>query len=85
MRAQRNDELPNEANWDFLEEEAEEPIVTAAAKLWPLFFGEAAEEAKPESRLAAAACSGVPYFLGLPLFLFTVSGGDDTAEGTVWG
>lgn len=39
-------------------------------------------EDKEESLLAAAACSGVLYFLGLPLFLRTaVSKGDETAEG----
>lgn len=43
----------------------------------------AAEEAEEEMRLAAAACSGVPYFLGLPLFLLTLSGGEEIAdEGT---
>lgn len=35
-----------------------------------------------DSLFATAACSGVPYFLGLPLFLLTpVSNGEETAEG----
>lgn len=40
-------------------------------------------EDKEESLLAAAACSGVLYFLGLPLFLRTpVCNGEETADGT---
>lgn len=40
-------------------------------------------EDKEESFLAAAACSGVLYFRGLPLFLRTpVCNGEETADGT---
>lgn len=43
---------------------------------------EADGEAADACLFAAAACSGVPYFLGLPLFLLTpVSKGEETADG----
>ena len=39
-----------------------------------------------EAFLAARACSGVPYFLGLPLFLLAGSSWEETAEeATEWG
>lgn len=45
-------------------------------------IGDEGDGDEDESLLAAAAASGVPYFLGLPRFLRTVSNGDDTADGT---
>lgn len=71
---------PRAANWDFLEEPPAASAPAQRLKAWSLFLGGAEAE---ESRLAAAACSGVLYFLGLPRFLFTLSiGGDTAADGS---
>ncbi|KAA8549714.1 hypothetical protein F0562_001268 [Nyssa sinensis] len=71
-------EAPRAIIWDFLAE-----VEAPPAKDWSFFFGgEIGNEVEGgddnDSLFAAAACSGVPYFLGLPLFFHMPS----DAEGT---
>lgn len=76
---------PRATNWDFLadnEVEEDEPNCD-----WSFFLDEPKAEGDGEDDVvffAVGPCSDVPYFLGLPLFLFTVSKGDgETAAGAL--